>query len=133
MKRKLVIEKIDIRGAFHDHRAAAKNFKDLAGGCGQEIIKHWRTCLPVSKAKPPLSKESSLQHVPFEIVAHYDVAIAKYFQSVQSLVFPGIGEQSGCRCAMVKIHTSQPFLWRPGNALFMQLNGKHFPITTWLM
>lgn len=83
---KLIIEKIDIGGPSMI-RAAAKNFKDVLVISAKNQYAEVEQLLRDQEGTTTLEQRRSLAARAFEIVAHYDVAIAKYFNASESLYF----------------------------------------------
>jgi len=75
---KLIIEKIDIGGPSMI-RAAAKNFNDVLVIAAKQEYPALEDLLSVQKGETSLEQRRSFAAKAFETVAHYDVAIAKYF------------------------------------------------------
>lgn len=106
-KEKLVIEKIDIGGPSMI-RAAAKNFKDLLVVAARKDYQTLENLLTSQQGKTTLEQRKFFAARAFEIVAHYDVAIAKYFNPSESLYFlESVNNPLPMRYG--EIHTSQPF------------------------
>ncbi len=75
---KAIIEKIDIGGPSMI-RGAAKNFKDVVVIAAKKDYAELELLLKEQKATTTLEQRKSFAAKAFEVVAHYDVAIAKYF------------------------------------------------------
>ena len=75
---KSIIEKIDIGGPSMI-RGAAKNFKDVVVIAAKKDYAELEKLLKEQKAETTLEQRKSFAAKAFEVVAHYDVAIAKYF------------------------------------------------------
>ena len=75
---KLIIEKIDIGGPSMI-RAAAKNFRDLLVVASRDQYAELLELLKAGNCETSIDQRKSYAAKAFEIVAHYDVAIAKYF------------------------------------------------------
>lgn len=75
---KLIIEKIDIGGPSMI-RAAAKNHKDVAVVAAKSDYAYLEQLLREQSGATTLEQRRLLAARAFEIVAHYDVAIAQYF------------------------------------------------------
>jgi phosphoribosylaminoimidazolecarboxamide formyltransferase / IMP cyclohydrolase len=75
---KSIIEKIDIGGPSMI-RGAAKNFKDVVVIAAKKDYAGLEQLLKEQKATTTLEQRKSFAAKAFEVVAHYDVAIAKYF------------------------------------------------------
>ena len=105
------------------NRGAAKNFKDVVVIAAKKDYAALENLLKEQKGDTSLEQRKQFAAKAFEIVAHYDVAIAKYFNPSKSLYFlesvPGpkamrYGENP---------HQSGIFYGEP-ERLFDQLNGK---------
>ena len=83
---KLIIEKIDIGGPSMI-RGAAKNFKDVVVVAAKKDYATLENLLKEQKGETTIEQRKSFAAKAFEVVAHYDVAIAKYFNSSESLYF----------------------------------------------
>jgi phosphoribosylaminoimidazolecarboxamide formyltransferase/IMP cyclohydrolase len=83
---KLIIEKIDIGGPSMI-RAAAKNFKDLLVVAARKDYGMLENLLTDQKGETTIEQRKYFAAKAFEIVAHYDVAIAKYFNPSEALYF----------------------------------------------
>lgn len=119
---KLIIEKIDIGGPSMI-RAAAKNFKDVVVVAAKKDYAGLEKLLVEQKGEITLEQRRNFAAKAFETVAHYDVAISKYFANEDSGYFfesvPGpktmrYGENP---------HQSAVFFGNL-NAMFNQLHGK---------
>lgn len=119
---KLIIEKIDIGGPSMI-RAAAKNFKDVLVVAAKKEYALLEDLLKSQNGETTIEQRKGFAARAFEVVAHYDVAIAHYFttddaayflQSVKSPKAMRYGENP---------HQQGVFF---GNLseLFEQLNGK---------
>ncbi len=75
---KLIIEKIDIGGPSMI-RAAAKNFNDLLVIAAKKDYSMLENLLSDQKGETTIEQRKYFAAKAFEIVAHYDVVIAKYF------------------------------------------------------
>ncbi len=119
---KLIIEKIDIGGPSMI-RAAAKNFKDLMVVAAKKDYKMLEDLLTEQKGESSLEQRKYFAAKAFEIVAHYDVAIAKYFNPAESLYFlESITDPVPMRYGE---NPQQPAVFYGDlDALFLQLNGK---------
>lgn len=85
-KEKLVIEKIDIGGPSMI-RAAAKNFKDVLVVAAKKEYAALETLLVSQQGETSIEQRKAFAAKAFEVVGHYDVAIAKYFNPVEPLFF----------------------------------------------
>ena len=81
-----VIEKIDVGGPAMI-RAAAKNFKDVVVVAAAKEYRELEEVLNTQSAETTLAQRKAYASKAFEVVAHYDVAIAKYFNPSQALYF----------------------------------------------
>lgn len=82
----LIIEKIDIGGPSMI-RAAAKNFRDLVVIAAKSEYAHLEQLLKDQQGTTTIEQRRAFAAKAFEIVAHYDVAIAKYFNPENALYF----------------------------------------------
>ncbi|MDO9373259.1 MAG: bifunctional phosphoribosylaminoimidazolecarboxamide formyltransferase/IMP cyclohydrolase [Ferruginibacter sp.] len=85
-KQKLVIEKIDVGGPSMI-RAAAKNFKDVLVVSAKKEYAALEKLLISQDGHSDIDQRRSFAALAFEVVAHYDVAIAKYFNPSDALFF----------------------------------------------
>lgn len=83
---KAIIEKIDIGGPSMI-RGAAKNFRDVVVIAAKKHYAELEQLLKEQKGETTLEQRKSFAAKAFEVVAHYDVAIAKYFQTSESDYF----------------------------------------------
>ena len=83
---KLIIEKIDIGGPSMI-RAAAKNFNDLLVVAAKKDYGMLENLLKEQKGETTIEQRKYFAAKAFEIVAHYDVVIAKYFNKTEPLFF----------------------------------------------
>lgn len=83
---KLIIEKIDIGGPSMI-RGAAKNFRDVVVIAAKKDYAELEKLLEEQQASTTLEQRKAFAAKAFEVVAHYDVAIAKYFNPSESLYF----------------------------------------------
>jgi len=83
---KQIIEKIDIGGPSMI-RAAAKNFRDLLVIASRDQYEALLQLLKDQHCETTLEQRKTYAAKAFEIVAHYDVAISKYFNPVQEEYF----------------------------------------------
>ena len=83
---KSIIEKIDIGGPSMI-RGAAKNFKDVVVIAAKKDYASLAQLLQDQKGETNLEQRKAFAAKAFEIVAHYDVAITKYFNPSGSLYF----------------------------------------------
>ena len=119
---KAIIEKIDIGGPSMI-RAAAKNYQDLTVIAAKSDYQTLASLLETQSGGLTLDQRRTFAAKAFEVVAHYDVAIAHYFnpsggnEFFQAQPFPQplrYGENP---------HQSATF-YGDLNALFEKLNGK---------
>ncbi len=75
---KLIIEKIDIGGPSMI-RAAAKNYKDVVVVAAKKEYASLEKILSEQDCATTIEQRKNFAAKAFEVVAHYDVAIAKYF------------------------------------------------------
>lgn len=121
-RERMIIEKIDIGGPSMI-RAAAKNFKDLLVVAGKKDYQTLEHLLSSQQGKTTLEQRKYFAARAFEIVAHYDVAIAKYFNPSESLYFlESVNNPLPMRYGE-NPHQSAVF-YGDLETLFMQLNGK---------
>ena len=119
---KAIIEKIDIGGPSMI-RGAAKNFKDVMVVAAKKDYIILEQLLKEQKATTTLEQRKAFAAKAFEIVAHYDVAIAKYFNPSGSLYFlESITDPSPLRYGE-NPHQSAVF-YGDLTELFEKLNGK---------
>lgn len=83
---KLIIEKIDIGGPSMI-RGAAKNFRDVLVIAAKKDYAELETLLRDQQGETTIEQRKKFAAKAFEIVGHYDVAIAKYFNQEESLYF----------------------------------------------
>jgi phosphoribosylaminoimidazolecarboxamide formyltransferase / IMP cyclohydrolase len=119
---KLIIEKIDIGGPSMI-RGAAKNFKDVVVIAAKKDYTALENLLREQKGETTLEQRKSFAAKAFEIVAHYDVAIAKYFNPSQALYFVESVTNPVPMRYGENPHQSGVFYGDLGK-LFEQLNGK---------
>ncbi len=119
---KLIIEKIDIGGPSMI-RAAAKNFKDVVVIAAKKDYATLEELLAAQHGETTLEQRKSFAAKAFEVVAHYDVAIAKYFNPVAPLYFfESINHPKAMRYGE---NPHQPGVFYGDlHKLFTQLNGK---------
>jgi phosphoribosylaminoimidazolecarboxamide formyltransferase / IMP cyclohydrolase len=119
---KLIIEKIDIGGPSMI-RGAAKNFKDVVVIAAKKEYAALEKLLNDQNGETTLEQRKSFAARAFEIVAHYDVAIAKYFNPSEARYFlESISNPKAMRYGE-NPHQSGVF-YGDLNKLFDQLNGK---------
>jgi len=83
---KLIIEKIDIGGPSMI-RGAAKNFRDVLVVAAKKDYAALVQLLEEQKGETTIEQRKAFAAKAFETVAHYDVAIAKYFNTEGDLYF----------------------------------------------
>ena len=83
---KSIIEKIDIGGPSMI-RGAAKNFRDVVVIAAKKNYAELEQLLRDQKGETTIQQRKSFAAKAFEVVAHYDVAIAKYFNPENALYF----------------------------------------------
>jgi len=119
---KLIIEKIDVGGPSMI-RAAAKNFKDLVVIAAKQDYASLVELLKTQNGETTIEQRKSYAAKAFEIVAHYDVAIAKYFNPENaSYFFESVTNPKAMRYGE-NPHQNGVF-YGDLNDLFDQLNGK---------
>ena len=117
-----IIEKIDIGGPSMI-RAAAKNFKDVLVVAAKKEYSSLENILAEKKGTTDLEDRKLFAAKAFEVVAHYDVAIAKYFNPSEGLYFlESITNPSPLRYGE-NPHQSAVF-YGDLSRLFNQLHGK---------
>lgn len=119
---KSIIEKIDIGGPSMI-RGAAKNFRDVVVIAAKKDYATLEQLVAEQKGETTLEQRKTFAAKAFEVVAHYDVAIAKYFNPSESLYFlESIPHPKAMRYGE-NPHQSGVF-YGDLNKLFDQLNGK---------
>jgi phosphoribosylaminoimidazolecarboxamide formyltransferase/IMP cyclohydrolase len=117
-----IIEKIDIGGPSMI-RAAAKNHADLVVIAAKDDYSRLEKILVEQEGSTSMDQRRAFAARAFEIVAHYDVAISKYFNKTNPLQFvESVGNPSPLRYGE-NPHQAASFYGNL-NALFTQLNGK---------
>lgn len=117
-----IIEKIDIGGPSMI-RGAAKNFKDVAVIAAKKDYKKLEEILATQNGQTTLEQRKNFAALAFAVVAHYDVAIAKYFNPAKPLYFlESVANPKPMRYGE-NPHQSGVF-YGDLNKLFTQLNGK---------
>jgi phosphoribosylaminoimidazolecarboxamide formyltransferase / IMP cyclohydrolase len=119
---KTVIEKIDIGGPSMI-RGAAKNFKDVVVIAAKKDYAALEQLLSEQKGETTLEQRKSFAAKAFEVVAHYDVVIAKYFNPAGSLYFLESVHNPKAMRYGENPHQSGVF-YGDLDKLFDQLNGK---------
>ncbi len=119
---KLIIEKIDIGGPSMI-RGAAKNFKDVLVVAAKKDYAGLEQLLNDQNGETTIEQRKAFAARAFEIVAHYDVAIAKYFNPSEALYFlESITKPKAMRYGE-NPHQSAVF-YSDLEKLFDQINGK---------
>ena len=119
---KAIIEKIDIGGPSMI-RGAAKNFRDVVVIAAKKNYGELEQLLREQKGETTIEQRKSFAAKAFEIVAHYDVAIAKYFNPENALYFlESVTNPKAMRYGE-NPHQAGVF-YGDLNELFDQLNGK---------
>jgi len=119
---KLIIEKIDVGGPSMI-RGAAKNFKDLLVVAAKKEYQELQQILEAQNGETTLEQRKAFAAKAFEVVAHYDVAIAKYFNPSGPLYFlESVANPTPMRYGE-NPHQSGVF-YGDLKKLFEQLNGK---------
>jgi len=125
----LIIEKIDIGGPSM-LRGAAKNFKDVLVVADRKDYAGLEKLLQDQKGETTLEQRRAYAAKAFEAVAHYDIAIAKYFRDItprdefskSSYFLDSVANPKSLRYGE-NPHQAAVFYGEPGK-LFEQLNGK---------
>lgn len=119
---KAIIEKIDIGGPSMI-RGAAKNFRDVVVLAAKKDYAVLAQLLKEQNGETTLEQRKAFAARAFEIVAHYDVAIAKYFNpSDASYFLESIPHPKAMRYGE---NPHQPgVFYGDTDAIFNQLNGK---------
>lgn len=119
---KLIIEKIDIGGPSMI-RAAAKNFKDVLVVAAKREYTALEELLKNQNGETSIEQRKSYAAKAFEIVAHYDVAIAHYFNPSDSEYFlQSVNVPKAMRYG--ENPHQQGIFFGDLSELFEQLNGK---------
>lgn len=119
---KAIVEKIDIGGPSMI-RGAAKNFRDVVVIAAKKNYAELEQLLREQKGETTIEQRKSFAAKAFEIVAHYDVAIAKYFNPENALYFlESVTNPKAMRYGE-NPHQAGVF-YGDLNELFDQLNGK---------
>jgi len=119
---KTIIEKIDIGGPSMI-RGAAKNFKDVLVIAAKKDYLGLAQLLQDQKGETTLEQRKTYAAKAFEIVAHYDVAIAKYFNPSNAQYFLSSVTNPKAMRYGENPHQSGVFYGHTSE-LFDQLNGK---------
>ena len=119
---KSIIEKIDIGGPSMI-RGAAKNFRDVVVIAAKKNYAELEQLLRDQKGETTIEQRKSFAAKAFEVVAHYDVAIAKYFNPENALYFlESVTNPKAMRYGENPHQTG--VFYGDLNELFDQLNGK---------
>ena len=119
---KLIIEKIDIGGPSMI-RGAAKNFKDVLVVAAKKDYQALQQLLTEQKGETTIEQRRAFAALAFEVVAHYDVAIAKYFNPEESNYF--LESVPGPKAMRYGENPHQKGVFYGDlTRLFVQLNGK---------
>jgi phosphoribosylaminoimidazolecarboxamide formyltransferase/IMP cyclohydrolase len=119
---KLIIEKIDIGGPSMI-RGAAKNFRDVVVIAAKKDYAALEQLLADQQGETTIEQRKAFAARAFEVVAHYDVKIAQYFNPSESLYFlESIPHPKAMRYGE-NPHQSGVF-YGDIDKLFEQLNGK---------
>jgi len=117
-----IIEKIDIGGPSMI-RGAAKNFRDVVVIAAKKNYAELEKLLREQKGETTIEQRRSFAAKAFEVVAHYDVAIAKYFNSENALYF--LESVTNPKAMRYGENPHQPGVFYGDlDELFDQLNGK---------
>lgn len=119
---KTIIEKIDIGGPSMI-RAAAKNFKDVAVVAQRSDYAALLSLLEAQQGNTTWEQRKAFAAKAFEVVAHYDIAIADYFCNEQTdEFFLSVSNKQSLRYG--ENPHQQATFYGDINALFDKLNGK---------
>ncbi len=119
---KNIIEKIDIGGPSMI-RGAAKNFKDVVVIAAKKDYADLAALLQQQNGTTTIEQRKAYAARAFEIVAHYDVAIAKYFNPSNAPYFLASVTNPKIMRYGENPHQAGVF-YGDTSALFTQLNGK---------
>ena len=119
---KSIIEKIDIGGPSMI-RAAAKNHKDVVVVAAKADYAYVEQLIREQSGSTTLEQRRQLAARAFEIVAHYDVAISKYFNPTHEAYFQESYPNPRSLRYGENPHQSGVF-YGDLNKIFNQLNGK---------
>jgi phosphoribosylaminoimidazolecarboxamide formyltransferase / IMP cyclohydrolase len=117
-----IIEKIDIGGPSMI-RGAAKNFKDVMVVAAKKEYELLEQTLMEQQGETTIEQRKAFAAKAFEVVAHYDVAIAKYFNPSDPLYFLESVTNPKTMRYGENPHQAGVF-YGDLNKLFAQLNGK---------
>ena len=119
---KAIIEKIDIGGPSMI-RGAAKNFRDVVVVAAKTNYTELENLLREQNGETTIEQRKKFAAKAFEVVSHYDVAIAKYFNPENALYFlESVNNPKAMRYGE-NPHQAGVFYGDLGE-LFDQLNGK---------
>ena len=119
---KTIIEKIDIGGPSMI-RGAAKNFKDVVVIAAKKDYTALEQLLINQQGETTLEQRKVFAAKAFEVVAHYDVAIAKYFNPAEAIYF--LESVANPKAMRYGENPHQPAVFYGDlTRLFDQLNGK---------
>ena len=98
-------------------RGAAKNHKDVVVVGSKADYGYLESLLDEQKGETTLEQRRKLAARAFEVCAHYDVAIAKYFMiGVEPGLFPGIRSFSKVSALWREPSPGGAVLWKNGRA-----------------
>ncbi len=121
---KAIIEKIDIGGPSMI-RAAAKNFKDVLVVAAKKDYAAITNLLQTQNGETSIEQRKSYAAKAFEVVGHYDVAIAKYFNTTNTDVEYFFHSETHPKIMRYGENPHQPGVFYGDlEKLFTQLNGK---------
>ena len=121
---RLIIEKIDIGGPSMI-RAAAKNFKDVLVVAAKKDYEAITNLLQSQNGETSIEQRKAFAAKAFEIVGHYDVAIAKYFNTTNTDVEYFFHSETNPKIMRYGENPHQQGVFYGDlNKLFSQLNGK---------
>lgn len=121
---KAIIEKIDIGGPSMI-RAAAKNFKDVLVVAAKKDYAAVTALLQAQNGETSIEQRKSFAAKAFEIVGHYDVAIAKYFNTTNADVEYFFHSETHPKIMRYGENPHQPGVFYGDlEKIFNQLNGK---------
>lgn len=121
---KQIIEKIDIGGPSMI-RAAAKNFKDVLVVAAKKDYAAITGLLQSQNGETSIEQRKSFAAKAFEIVAHYDVAIAQYFNATNNDVEYFFHSETHPKIMRYGENPHQPGVFYGDlEKIFNQLNGK---------
>lgn len=119
-----IIEKIDIGGPSMI-RGAAKNFKDVTVIAAKKDYSKLEEILATQEGHTTLEQRKHFAALAFEVVAHYDVAIAKYFNPPAGHPLYFLESVTNPKSMRYGENPHQPAVFYGDlEKLFTQLNGK---------